>query len=112
MQEKRDHRISLEYARQLTRNFREFSSGSDIHGGLFDKESVLAVLQQPDCVAMRYYYGIDEYSKSVLVIVGVDKKGNDILNGVIIEKAFPCPPYCGDINALNAEELKEKRMLV
>lgn len=112
MQKKRNHKISLEYAQELTRNFREQGSGSEVHGGLFDKESVLEVLQQPGCAALRYYYGINELEKNVLVIVGVDTFGNDILNGIIIEKAFPCPPYCGDINALNAEDLKEKRILV
>ena len=108
----KDHNILLEYARELTKNFRGQSSSEDTISGLFDKETVLSVLNQSDCVAMRYYHGINEEEKNVIVIVGVDKHGYDILDGVIIEKAFPCPPFCGDINDLNADEIEQKRLAV
>ncbi|KAA3617744.1 MAG: hypothetical protein D8M58_00665 [Calditrichaeota bacterium] len=108
----KDHRISIDYARELTRNFRAEKKTGESISGLFDKETVLAVLNQQDCIAMRYYHGINEEDKNVIVIVGVDKHGYDILDGVIIEKAFPCPPFCGDINDLNADDVEEKRLAV
>ena len=108
----KDHQISLEFARQLTQNFRSKSNSQETISGLFDKETVLTVLNQSECVAMRYYHGINDEDKNVIVIVGVDKQGNDILDGIIIEKAFPCPPFCGDINDLNSEEFEQKRLAV
>ncbi len=108
----KDHSITLEYARDLTKNFRNQHSSQDTISGLFDKETVLSVLNQENCVAMRYYHGINEEDKNVVVIVGVDEQGYDMLNGIIIEKAFPCPPFCGDINDLNSDEIEQKRLAV
>ena len=108
----KNHRITLEYARQLTQNFKDLNQDGITIGGLFDKESVMDVLNQPGCVALRYYNGINEEDKTVLVILGVDQRGHDILNGIIIERAFPCPPYCGEINSLIDQEHKEKNVVI
>ncbi len=108
----KDHNISLEYARQLTKNFREEEGVGTTISGLFDKDTVLSVLNQPGCIAMRYYHGISEEEKNVIVIVGVDEHGYDMLDGIIIEKAFPCPPFCGDINDLNTDDIAQKRLAV
>ncbi|MCB0283770.1 MAG: hypothetical protein H6627_08545 [Calditrichae bacterium] len=107
---KKNHQISLEEAQQLIKNFRKQNNG--IIGGLFDKESILQLLQQPDCVSVRYYFGQNEDGDNVVIMIGVDVKGNDILNGLILEKAFPCPPYCGEKNIMSFKELKELRELV
>jgi len=109
---KMSHLISLHDAQKLTENFRAENEVKSPIGGMFEKESVLAVLNQPECVAMRYYFGIDDNNKKVLIIVGVDLQGNDMIDGIIIEKAFPCPPYCGDINSINRDLIENKRIAV
>ena len=40
-----------------------------------------------------------------MVIVGVLEDGSDLYEGVIAEKWFPCPPFCGYENPLNSSEL-------
>jgi hypothetical protein len=31
-----------------------------------------------------------------LVIVGVKTDGNDLTEGIMGNRSFPCPPHCGD----------------
>lgn len=53
------------------------------------------ILEQKDCVGLRIYNGYNTVTqKNNLVLVGVDEKGEDITNGVILENLNPCPVYC------------------
>lgn len=53
------------------------------------------ILDQKNCVGLRIYNGYDtKTKKNNLVLVGVDKKGEDITDGVILENLNPCPVYC------------------
>jgi hypothetical protein len=40
------------------------------------------------------YYALDENGKQQLIIVGVDGNENDLYEGVIAEKSYPCPSFC------------------
>lgn len=92
------HRIPLEEAAEMTRRYRE-----GMHkGGLFLRADLDALLAQKDCSGLRYYYGRGKNGEDTLILVGVDSNGNDMVNGVLMELSFPCPPYCGDGNSLNA----------
>ncbi len=62
-------------------------------GGTFDRAIIDKILDQPGCVQLRFYYGLDEAGKQTLVVVGVDSAGKDII-GVYGEKIFNCPPIC------------------
>lgn len=53
------------------------------------------ILDQKNCVGLRIYNGYDtKTKKNNLVLVGVDEKGEDITDGVILENLNPCPVYC------------------
>lgn len=99
---KNNQLITLEEASIFTQNFRKDATADAIKGGLFWKEYIEKIIDQPDCVALRYYYGQDESGKPLLVLVGVDKDGHDITKGAIAEVALPCPPFCDDPNSLNS----------
>ncbi len=43
---------------------------------------------------MRIYYGMHPDGAPCLVLVGVDQHGEEILEGELLEKNFPCPPFC------------------
>ena len=94
--------ISLNEASQQTRNFRLKASADAIKGGLFWKENVQKLLDQSDCVALRYYYGNDDKGLPTIVLVGVTSDGKDITDGIILEYAWPCPPFCDDPHLLNS----------
>jgi hypothetical protein len=99
---KENHRISLAKAAQLTRNYRRKMKKGGIKGSYISRSAVLSILKQKDCLGLRIYHGLSVAGKANLVLVGVNKDGNDMVKGVIAEKLWPCPPFCPDANELNS----------
>lgn len=98
---KENHQISLEEASELTRSFRENHPNETI-AEFFGKETVLAILNQPNCVGIRIYYGQEPGNgQKHLVLVGADSNQNDLYLGLIAERAMSCPKFCSNSNALN-----------
>lgn len=69
--------------------------------GAFNAEAVRALLAQPGCVGLRYYHGRTAKGEPTLLLVGVDVKGDDMADGLLVNDPFQCPPYCSDPNDLN-----------
>jgi hypothetical protein len=69
---------------------------------MFPREVYDRLLAQPGCAGIRMYYGLDDQGKSAMVLVGVDKDGNDMVNGELDDVHYPCPPFCDGTNALNS----------
>jgi hypothetical protein len=89
-----DHRITLQEASDWTSNYRaEFPN--DIKAHFFGKSTIKSILDQTNCVGIRIYYALDDSGAKHLVIVGADADQNDLYNGVLAERALPCPPFCG-----------------
>lgn len=117
--------ISLEEMTELTSNHdAEFvaqkSLGDHVKAMCFGKDKIIELLDQPNAVALRIYYGIkidtdgDGIKEKKMVLVAVDDKGNDILppsqeeakaaaaagiqskglSGKILDAGIPCPTYC------------------
>lgn len=91
------HRISLKEAVEQTKRYRD----SMQRGGLFLRKELDELLAQPGCSGMRFYFGRKE-AADTLILVGVDKEGNDLVNGVLLDIHFPCPPVCGNGSLLNS----------
>ena len=102
--QKNNQKISLDEASKLTAAYRStLQKPDDVLGGLVWKDELQKLLEQPGCVAMRYYYALKD-EEPVLVLVGVDGNGNDITGSgsVILEWIDRCPPYCPAPNSLNS----------
>jgi hypothetical protein len=97
-----DHTITLEEASRLTRNFRKSAEPGSKLGTFFGKSTLQQILDQRDCVGIRYYYGLKDDGTPVLVLVGADANENDMVDGIIAEKGIPCPPACGEPDVLNS----------
>lgn len=94
----KSRRIPLEEAAVMTRRYRE-----GMHKGwLFLRKDLDDILAQEGCAGMRFYYGRSTTGETALVMVGVDGKGNDMVNGALLDDGFPCPVWCGDGNSLNS----------
>jgi hypothetical protein len=63
---------------------------------MFPREVYERILAQPGCQGIRIYDGVDEKGAPALILVGIDKDGNDITAGELDEFQFPCPPFCDD----------------
>lgn len=94
--------INLADATRFAKSFRQNVTPLTIKGGLFWRESIEKILNQDNCVAIRYYYGVDDMGASVLILVGVNKDGIDVAEGTIAELGWPCPPFCDSTSPLNS----------
>jgi hypothetical protein len=95
----RDHRISLAEAAALTKRYRDAKLSAE-KSGAFHKDQVLKMLGLPGCVGLRIHYGRNADGSMALVLTGIDATDGD-LTGEILERHYPCPPFCGAVNALN-----------
>lgn len=100
-----EHRITLEQARTLIGAHRKSitAKGIGATGGRFSRPILDAMLAQPGCDGIRYYFARTEKGGPTIVLVGVDENGKDMEEGVIAELAKPCPPECPDSSSLLAE---------
>lgn len=98
-----DHDISLALAAEYTANYRRTVSSNEKKGGYFGKDALLELLNQEGCVGFRYYYGLDEKGKKVLILVGVNSEASDLVEGKLLERSWPCPSICSGVNVLNSD---------
>ena len=94
----KSHRIALSAAADQVRSAAKPAQ----KGGLFLRKELDELLAQSGCAGLRYYYGRNAKGEDTLILVGVDKDGNDQLQGVVMEDCFLCPPFCGTANSLNS----------
>src|SRR5690554_4500720 len=86
--------ITLEEAIDFTHSFQK-RNPDELKSFFVGINKLNLILEQKDCVGLRIYNGYNtETQKNNLVLVGVDEKGEDITNGVILEDLFSCPTYC------------------
>lgn len=106
----KDHQIPLAEAAAMTAAYRTFPIGQlgqllgGVKGASFSVEALAAVMQQPGCVSVRFYFAIEGLlpPKITFVAVGVDANGNDITTGIVLDRASICPPVCSELNVLNS----------
>lgn len=98
---KEEHDFPLDQASQWTANYRK--KNPDLKKGhAFGEQAIKKILTQKHCVGMRIYYALDEKGQQQLIVVGIDKEGNDLYQGLIAERSVDCPPICGVNNPLNS----------
>ena len=99
-----DHTVIPADAAQMTLRYRRSAAEGAVIGGYFGKAALKKLLAQPECIGARYYFGQEDDGKPVIVLLGVDIVGRDLLEGVLLDLSMLCPPYCADLNLLNSAE--------
>lgn len=92
--------ITLAEGGTMTKAYRD-ANPTAVKGHFFGKNKINSILNQSGCVGIRVYYGLDSTGAKQLVMVGVDSNQNDQYNSIILDRAVPCPAYCGISNDLN-----------
>jgi hypothetical protein len=95
-----NHDIDFDDAGILTKRYRDSITPGNYIGGFFGKSAVINLLEQEDCVGVRYYYGLKEDGSPTLVLVGVDAEGNDLIGQN--KSCLQLPPLCSKENVLNS----------
>jgi hypothetical protein len=93
--------ITLQEATDWTANYRQTISASDVRAHFFGKTKLLDLLDQDECVGVRIYYALDDSGAKQLVMVGADQNEEDLYEGIILERARPCPSFCATNSPLN-----------
>ena len=96
-----DHDIGLTEAREKIGRWKRANPGQPSAVAI-TKVGLDRVLQQPGCVGARAYYAMNDDMTVTLVFVGVDEFGNDMDEGELADKLYPCPPFCAIDSALDS----------
>lgn len=94
--------IGLDKASEWTANWRQMKNDSDSNAFFFGREKIKEILNQPDCMGIRIYFGVNDDGEKALILVGAEANEDDQIDGLIIDKAVPCPTMCGSANGLNS----------
>ncbi len=96
-----NHVVSLEQATAMTGLYRSSIPEGMPVSETFQMGSVNTLLSQPGCTALRIYYGKKEDGTIHAILVGVNEKGEDITEGILLEEGHRCPPHCPPQSSLN-----------
>jgi hypothetical protein len=94
--------VTLAEAAEWTANYRKTIPEGDTIAHFVGKEKLLSILEQEDCVGIRFYYGKENDGAKNLIAVGANSEENDLIDGIIVEKTLSCPTRCSEINPLNS----------
>ncbi len=84
-----------------TTNYR-VANPNTIKAHAFGKNKIQGLLDQTNCVGFRAYHAIDNTGAKQLVLVGINADGEDLHDGIILDKSAPCPNNCDDYSPLNS----------
>lgn len=96
--------VTLNEAAGWTANYRETITPGEIIGQFVGREKLLDILNQPGCKGIRIYYGIGDDDLKNLILVGATADEDDMIEGIIVERLYACPPICSKKNKLNSNE--------
>ena len=94
--------ITLTQGAALTKQYRkENPAPTTTLAHFFGRNILLQLLNQPECMGIRMYYGINSEGKKQLVLVGAKADENDMLE-LVVDMSVPCPTRCSSTNVLNS----------
>jgi hypothetical protein len=103
------HIIDLTKAAEMTERYRRNvpKDGNGVYvlklGGSFNKEAIGLLTAQTEFDGLRYYFALNDKKEMTVVLVAIDRNGNDIIDtgAIILDHAALCPVVCGEPNVLN-----------
>ncbi|WP_298511758.1 hypothetical protein [uncultured Kordia sp.] len=100
--------IPLSTAEDWTKAWRNRTSIQDIDGFFIPMADINEARAELGIENMRGYLGIDGTGVCHLLLVGVDAKGNDMIDEAagqfVYDYTKPCPQQCGNNNGLNGRK--------
>ncbi|HEY8935807.1 MAG TPA: hypothetical protein VIM65_11325 [Cyclobacteriaceae bacterium] len=78
---------------------------NEVHAYFFGSEIIRKILDHPEAVGMRIYFGYGDEDKKQVVLIGSREDGSNIWpdgvekgsggsGGTVADSGAPCPPYC------------------
>lgn len=94
--------VTLEEASKWTASYRSTIEEGDVIALFVGKDNLQKILEQEECMGIRFYFGIGDDGVKNLIAVGATRDENDMVDGIIMERFSPCPPVCSAKNSLNS----------
>jgi hypothetical protein len=95
MMQQNQHIISLSEAETMTHAYQADPQFQGLTiASCIDKNAYTEVINQPECERLRTYFALNEQGNLTIVVVGVDANGNDLTNGILLNKGYDCPSNC------------------
>ena len=98
------HQVTQTQAERWTAEFQKTAGDGELVAGYFGRNIFEKILKQDDAKGVRIYKAKHDDGSEVLVLVGVDEKGKDIVSGVVGEGIIPCPPFCDEGSRLQTHQ--------
>jgi hypothetical protein len=70
------------------------AKASKVTGGTFSRSAIDAIFAQPGVIGIQYYFAQNDDGTPTIILVGVNSQGKT-MPAVTMERALPCPPWCG-----------------
>ena len=99
--------IDILLAKAWIENFKNTIDANDTRSHYFGRNVIDNILLQENCTGLRIYYALNNNGEKVLVIVGVDNVGNNMLpssqtvtigENILADYSWPCPTVCNPPN--------------
>ncbi|WP_018478954.1 hypothetical protein [Pontibacter roseus] len=87
-------------AKRWAARYRRAGRGA-VNCHIFGRERILELLNQEGCMGVKIYYALNEQDEQQLLLVATDVDGNNMEDGLIMDKSSTCPPDCsgsGDLD--------------
>jgi len=68
---------------------------------LYDATLIQSILDQEDVTGLRIYNGERSNGDTCVILVGTNNDGDDLTDGVIVERGKPCPNVCPNNSFFN-----------
>lgn len=92
--------ITLTQGNAWTASYRA-ANPNGVKAFFYGKTKLQEMINQTNCVGLRFYHAIDDTGATQLVVVGVTAAGADMTSGLILDRSLLCPPYCDGGSSLN-----------
>jgi hypothetical protein len=97
------HIITLSEAETMTHAYQQDAQFQGLTVACrIDNEAYQEVMSQSGCVSIRTYFALNAQGDLTIVAVGVDENGDDMTNGVLLNRAYDCPSECAPNSPLLA----------
>ena len=97
------HMVDLRLAARWTKRYREENPG-ETKAQFFGCDILNQLLNEPGCMGIRVYYGIDDDGKKQLILVGANAEQNNLLptdqgsdGSAVANGGQSCPTSCPQI---------------
>lgn len=90
---KENHSVTVLEAIEFIKNGRVRPNLGCNTSCFFDRRAVEATIDQPGAVGLRYYYGLTEDTRKVLLLVGADADRQDLLDGEPVQRSVFNPAF-------------------